>query len=397
MTPANEPQTGAQVTPLASATLPATNELLAADLPAKDLRAGREITLKDSSPAIEMHVVVNGQIVRAVLSDASFNKTRTDQNAYAKQLGGRLATREENRAVVNDLIEKEKKGTLNTVETNLLKTYREKYVRDSQGGIGVRGRHLSEGYPYQGVDDCPRCGALVVLPLEESRISKASGSLEEKTSLSQEVTRDLITKAGGIFIGKEELVKLGKLAPDAVLPEIPAKYSQAFLESKHPLRERTLESKDPLRERTIASHIILGFDPETNQWHTIDRGEGGQSDIVPGSFGKDGKGLSGDKQDELLKKDSTQIKVEGVEISTHKDSLPIERMLDSAVALHFAAGKSIETAPFYGIWGRTGDTQNAASGCRRLLGNSYQNGVYAVDYYHSDNANYLVGLIAGWN
>jgi len=230
-----------------------------------------------------------------------------------------------------------------------------------------------------------RAALLGTLPRgdEKSMANKAQGS-----ALTQEKTRALITKAGGIFIGKDELLKLGndKLAPDAVIPEIHAKYSQAFLESTH-----------PLRGGSIASHIILGFDPETNKWYTADRGEGGQSDIVPGSLGKDGKGLSGDKQDELLKKDGAQIKVEGAEISTHKDSLPIERILDNAVALHLAAGKPLDTAPFYGIWGRSGDTQNAASGCRRLLGLSRRNGVRANANCHSDNAFSYVGLIAGWN
>jgi hypothetical protein len=370
---------------VAASTLKTTadSSLATASMPAREYPESREITLGDS-PAIEMHVLVNGQIVRAVLSDATFEKSRSDQVSYAQRLGGQLATREENRAVVNDLLEKEKNETLNTAETKLLKTYREQFVRDSEGGLDVIGSVVDDLF-FLFFHADPYCAALVVLPLAESRISLASDSLEEKASLSHGDARDLITKAGGIFIGKDELVNLGKLAPDAVLPEIPAKYSQAFLESTH-----------PLREGTIASHIILGFDPETNQWNTIDRGEGGQSDIVPGSLGKDGKGLRGDKQDELLKKDGAQIIVEGAEISTHKDSLPIERTLDNAVALHLAAGKSIETAPFYGIWGRTGDTQNAASGRRRLLGRSHLRGVDAYGLYPGALAFADVGLLAGW-
>jgi len=361
----------------------AGSSLATASLPAREYPESREITLGDS-PAIEMHVLVNGQIVRAVLSDASFGKSRSDQGSYAESLGGRLATREENRAVANDLLEKEEKGSLNPAETKLLKTYGEKFVRDSEGGLVVNGRRVYARDVL--IDDAdPNRGALVVLPLAES----AAGTTLLGASLAlttEEKTRTLITKAGGIFIGKDELVNLGKLAPDAVLPEIHAKYSQAFLESTH-----------PLRGGSIASHIILVFDPETNKWYTADRGEGGKSDIVPGSLGKDGKGLSGDKQDELLKKDGAQIKVEGAEISTHKDSLPIERILDNAVALHLAAGKPLDTAPFYGIWGRSGDTQKAASGCRRLLGHSLQVGVRAYGRYHGDFAINNVGLLAGWN
>jgi hypothetical protein len=34
----------------------------------------------------------------------------------------------------------------------------------------------------------------------------------------------------------------------------------------------------------MASHVILAFDPESNQWHCIDRGKGGESDIIPGQI-----------------------------------------------------------------------------------------------------------------
>ena len=178
--------------------------------------------------------------------------------------------------------------------------------------------------------------------MEEGTVDSLTAALKNVEELrellaqgTQEDTRALITKAGGIFIGKEELVKLGKLDPDAVIPEIPAKYSQAFLESTH-----------PLRGGSIASRIIFAFDPQSNQWHTVDRGEGGKSDIVPGSLakyaaaffrisrsslrslfsifrGKDGLGLSGEKQDELLKKNSS----------------PIERILANALALHLELDK----------------------------------------------------------
>jgi hypothetical protein len=129
--------------------------------------AGLEITL-GNSPAIEMHVSVNGKIIRAVLSDASFDKSRTDQGSYAQGLGGRLATREENRAVVNDLLEKEENGDLNPAETKLLKTYRKKFVRDSEGGLVVDGRRV---YVYGDLNayDYPSNGVLVVLPLAESK------------------------------------------------------------------------------------------------------------------------------------------------------------------------------------------------------------------------------------
>jgi hypothetical protein len=127
----------------------------------------QEITLQ-GSPAIEIHVQVNGQTVRAVLSDASFKKSRTNQNSYAEGLGGRLATREENIAVANALLEKEEQGNLNPAEAKLLKTYREKWVRDSEGGLDVDGRRVNDG---NGLDDYagPSYGVLVVLSLAESK------------------------------------------------------------------------------------------------------------------------------------------------------------------------------------------------------------------------------------
>jgi len=129
---------------------------------------GRETPLRDGSCAIEMQGPVNGQIIRAVLSDSSFNKTRSDQGSYAQGLGGRLATREENCAVAIALLEKEKRGTLNPAEGELLRTYREKFVRDSEGGLDVVGRRVDDvddwlGYAF------PSYGALIVLPLAESK------------------------------------------------------------------------------------------------------------------------------------------------------------------------------------------------------------------------------------
>jgi hypothetical protein len=181
------------------------------------------------------------------------------------------------------------------------------------------------------------------------------------------------------------LVGLGKIAPDAQVPEIPAKYSAVFLQAAH-----------PLRTGSIASHVILGFDTESGEWHCIDRGEGGKSDIVPGSLGRESNGLGGDEQDALLKRGGAQIAVEGVAISSPKDSYPIERVLDSAIALHLKEGKSFETLPFR-VWGRTADTELMDAGCRVLPGYSDVDGSLVNDNYHSDHTSDHVGLLASWN
>ena len=219
-------------------------------------------------------------------------------------------------------------------------------------------------------------------PAAVGKTPRKSKELEPSGILSNEGIQALITQAGGIFIGKDELIKLGKLSADAQIPEIPAKYSQAFLESKH-----------PLRNGTMASHVILAFDPESNQWHCIDRGEGSKSDIIPGSLGRDGQGLSGNKQDKLLE----NVSIEGVKISSPKDSHPVERILDNAIAKHLADGKSLDTAPFRRIWGRTADTDRARAGCRILLGASDERGSVVGGSYRSGSSDYYVGLLACWN
>lgn len=208
------------------------------------------------------------------------------------------------------------------------------------------------------------------------KVRELRGLVEGSSVSSNEGIQALITHAGGIFIGKDELVKLGKLSADAQIPEIPTKYSQAFLNATH-----------PIRGGTIASHAILGFDIETNQWYCIEKS------IVPES-----RSLSGSKQDKLLQnKDGSQIEVEGVKVSSPKDSKPIERVLDNVIALHLKDGKSIEEAPFRGVWARTGDTDRALRGCRVLLGHSYEDGSLVINVYDAVNAYFNVGLLAGWN
>jgi hypothetical protein len=103
-----------------------------------------------------------------VLSDSSFNKRHDDLAPYAQELGGLLATREENRAVARALLGKEENGTLNPAEKKLLTTYREKFVRDWKGALGVDGRRVRDGADLND-DDNPCDGALFVFPLAESK------------------------------------------------------------------------------------------------------------------------------------------------------------------------------------------------------------------------------------
>lgn len=202
-----------------------------------------------------------------------------------------------------------------------------------------------------------------------ARLAKPSCDAAPREETAQE---KIIKEAGGIFV-----------VPAGVeVPPIPEKYSIEFLESKH-----------PLREGSIAGHVILGFDDESKQWVCIDRGSGGQSDIVPGSLGPDGRGLPGNKQDDII----AGKEVGGVKLTSPDDYEPNKRVIDAAIVQHLNEGKSVQELPFYGIWGRTADTGHAAAGCRVLLGLSSGLGTDVRDFYHSDRALGNVGLLAVWN
>jgi hypothetical protein len=117
-----------------------------------------EIKTIDNHQAVVGQITVNGQQLDTLLSEGSFNKLRSDQHKYAEELGYRMATRAENRAYVDSLLAKEEDKSINAAEANALKTYRERYLRDDQGGLDVDGRRVYDfadfwfgrGYPYYG-------------------------------------------------------------------------------------------------------------------------------------------------------------------------------------------------------------------------------------------------------
>lgn len=128
-----------------------------------------EIKSVDGHQAVVGQISVKGQQLDTLLSEGSFNKSRSDQHEYAAKLDCRMATREENRAYVEGLLAKEGNDTINNAEKNALKTYRERYVRDTTGGLGVDGRRV---YDYVGrwlVNAYPFFGALFVCASAESK------------------------------------------------------------------------------------------------------------------------------------------------------------------------------------------------------------------------------------
>lgn len=204
--------------------------------------------------------------------------------------------------------------------------------------------------------------------------------------VSSEVqVRTLITQAGGIFIGKDELVRLDAVSAGAAIPDLPQGI-EAFLNAKH-----------PLRDGSIASHVILAFVPECGEWVCIDRGSGGRSDVVPGSLGSDLKGLPGDKQDRLLKPDGLPIQVLGASISSPPEYGPIFKALNFARALHFHMDRPLREAPFFDIYGRTADTAEEDRDCRIVVGRADAFGIFAQGRFPSNSSSPNVGLLAYWN
>jgi hypothetical protein len=128
-----------------------------------------ELKWVDGHQAVVGKITVNGQQLDTLLSEGSFNKSRSDQREYAAQLRYRMATREENRAYVIDLLVKEGNSTINDAEKNALLTYQERYVRDTEGGVDVDGRRVSAEGDYWGVDVDPCYGALFVRASAESK------------------------------------------------------------------------------------------------------------------------------------------------------------------------------------------------------------------------------------
>ena len=131
-----------------------------------------EIKTIDNHQAVVGQITVNGQQLDTLLSEGSFNKSRSDQHEYAAKLDCRMATRAENRAYVEDLLAKEGNDTINDAEKNALQTYRERDVRDTEGRLDVDGRRVRDlNYDFicWAVVDLPHDGALFVRASAESK------------------------------------------------------------------------------------------------------------------------------------------------------------------------------------------------------------------------------------
>jgi len=124
-------------------------------------QAVSEVKSIDGHQAVVSQITVNGKQLDVLLTEGSFNKSRLEQRAYAESLGYRLATREENQAYVEGLLAKEGSETISDAERDSLRTYRERLVRDSKGGLDIDRWLVREENSWGGLDH-PRIGALYV-------------------------------------------------------------------------------------------------------------------------------------------------------------------------------------------------------------------------------------------
>jgi hypothetical protein len=127
-----------------------------------------EIKTIDNHQAVVGQITVNSQQLDTLLTEGSFKKSRADQIAYAEKLGYRMATCAENRAYVDSLLAKEEDKSIDAAEANALQTYRDRYVRDDQGGLDVDGRRVRDRNVWRGSAD-PGSGALFVRASAESK------------------------------------------------------------------------------------------------------------------------------------------------------------------------------------------------------------------------------------
>jgi hypothetical protein len=77
-------------------------------------------------------------------------------------------------------------------------------------------------------------------------------------------------------------------------------------------------------------------------------------------------------------------------------SFPIERVLNHAIRVHLQSGNPLETAPFFNIWARTGDTERGTLNSRALLGMAKRQGILNQCITRGSFASRQVGLLGEW-
>jgi hypothetical protein len=198
---------------------------------------------------------------------------------------------------------------------------------------------------------------------------------------TENVTESLIKSAGGIFIGEQHLLKLGIIKPGTTVPPIPPIWSLKFL-----------NATNPLRREAVAKQIIFGYDPESQKWHCFEKS------IIPGSLGREDRGMTGMEQDRLLFDSAHRPRmIEGLWYTSPSDHRPIVRVLNNAIKILLQEGKRPKELPFFNEWGRTADVKNADAHCRVLIGYPCREGVLVSKGCRASNAHYgRLGLLGSF-
>lgn len=119
-------------------------------------------------PAIVGTVTVNEASYEAILSEALIGKDRGTVEKFARSVGGRLATRDENLFFARNLVEQAKDGTLNEAGRKALEIYQARHVRDEErkASVFICKGEATDYYPVSASGNAPTAALIVRAPLE---------------------------------------------------------------------------------------------------------------------------------------------------------------------------------------------------------------------------------------
>jgi hypothetical protein len=126
--------------------------------------------------AVVAPVLVDGMIIECILSDGSIGKSFDEQREYARKHGCRLATREENFAFLNNLLDREAEKVMSEADKKALRSYEDLQVWDDEGSVYLDEGYVTSHYGYS-IGEFPEPVLMARLP-KESR-AKALGRYRE--------------------------------------------------------------------------------------------------------------------------------------------------------------------------------------------------------------------------
>ncbi len=126
-------------------------------------------SLREKFDAISVMVPNNGKFFDVAVPNETFDKSYDQQAAIAGEIGGRMSSKDEIKAVAEYLLSQDKAGTITDKEAALLKVYRNSYLLHTEGWVRVEDRYVRiclDVYNRSGRFDT---GALIVCLSAESK------------------------------------------------------------------------------------------------------------------------------------------------------------------------------------------------------------------------------------